>query len=87
MTVALAPSLAEFVHAKVATGDYASESEVVSESLRILAACDAEWKERVSKAIDDGMSDLQAGRVISTSESEDRMTAFKSAWMNQQQKA
>jgi predicted transcriptional regulator len=41
----------------------------------------------VSKAIDDGMSDLQAGRVISTSESEDRMTAFKSAWMNQQQKA
>jgi antitoxin ParD1/3/4 len=44
MTVALAPSLAEFVHAKVSTGDYASESEVVRESLRILAARDAEWK-------------------------------------------
>ena len=85
MTVALARHLAEFVQAKVAAGDFASESEVVSESLRMLAARDAAWKERVSRAIDEGMEDLQAGRVISAADSERRMAAAKSAWIKQHQ--
>lgn len=82
MNVTLTASLEDFVRSKVETGGYSSEDEVIQESLRLWEQRETAWKEKVSEQIDHGLNDLQAGRVLSASESESQMAEFKAQWRN-----
>lgn len=61
LTVTLPHEMAAMVKAKVASGEYATESEVIRDGLRILQARDAameKWlKEEVGKSYDDYAAD------------------------------
>ena len=66
MNVSLTNELGEFVKAKVASGRYASSSEVVREALRLLAKVDeleAEKLRWLQKAWDDGTASGDAGEL------------------------
>lgn len=64
MNVSLTEQLARFVQEHVASGHYASASEVVRESLRLLGqreAQDAVKLERLRAAVQKGIEDLERG--------------------------
>ena len=71
MSVTLPHEMADMVHAKVVSGEYASESEVIREGLRALAARDravkAWLRDQVAPAYDglhaDSESALSVGEV------------------------
>lgn len=63
MNVSLTPELEKFVADTVATGDYASASEVVRAGLRILAEEEA-WKAHLRHKIELGLADMAAGRFV-----------------------
>ena len=67
MNITLPPELKRLVENKIATGQYRSASEVVSEALRRLAASDRSRAERVSelrRKIADGLASSEAGRLV-----------------------
>lgn len=65
LSITLPNEMAELVRAKVAAGDYATESEVIRDGLRILLARDRaveEWlRERVAPAYDALKADRSRG--------------------------
>ena len=78
LTIALPAELAETVRNAVASGDYASSSEVLRDALR-------DWKlkrrieqqeiDSVRRAIEEGLNDLRAGRVKPAEEVFSRLEA------------
>ncbi len=63
MNVSLTPELEKFVADKVATGHYASASEVVRAALRILEE-EEHWKDFARGKIAKGLADAADGRII-----------------------
>ncbi|HIJ61417.1 MAG TPA: type II toxin-antitoxin system ParD family antitoxin [Rhodospirillaceae bacterium] len=66
MNISLPESLAAFVEHEVATGQYASNSEVVRDALRLLhreKALDHEKQEILRRAVMVGIEDFRHGRV------------------------
>jgi antitoxin ParD1/3/4 len=66
MNVSLPAALAEFVEDEVASGAYASASEVVRDGLRILQRDRALYEERMAMLrheIQLGLDDIAAGRI------------------------
>ncbi len=63
MNVSLTPELEKFVEETVATGRYASASEVVRASLRIMEE-EERWKDYARAKIAKGLDDVAAGRVV-----------------------
>lgn len=64
VSVPLAPELGELIEAKVATGRYASASEVVREALRLLEGADqreADGLRRLREAWGEGVASGDAG--------------------------
>ena len=64
VSVPLAPELVELIEAKVATGRYASASEVVREALRLLEGADqreADGPQRLREAWEEGVGSGDAG--------------------------
>lgn len=73
MNVSLPAEMAAFVEAELASGDYASASEVVRDALRLLRRERAAEQERIAilrREIQRGIDDADAGRlsVISIAE-------------------
>lgn len=64
----------DFVHEQIATGRYASASEVIRDALRLLEEREAR-KAAFEKAIEDSLADVEAGRVIDADEVFDRLLA------------
>jgi antitoxin ParD1/3/4 len=64
MNVSLTPELEKFVEETVATGRYASASEVVRASLRNLEE-DERLKSHIRAKIQRGLDDVAAGRLTS----------------------
>jgi antitoxin ParD1/3/4 len=66
MNVSLPSNLAAFVEQEVATGGYASQSEVVRDALRLLhreKAAEQEKLEMLRRAVTVGIEDWRQGRV------------------------
>ncbi|CAO3434951.1 type II toxin-antitoxin system ParD family antitoxin [Azospirillum argentinense] len=66
MNISLPEALAAFVEKEVASGGYASQSEVVREALRLLhreKAVELEKQEMLRRAILVGVDDWKAGRL------------------------
>jgi len=66
MNVSLPDNLAEFVEQEVATGGYASQSEVVRDALRLLhreKAAEQEKLEMLRRAVTIGIEDWRQGRL------------------------
>lgn len=66
MNISLTAELAGFVEHEVRTGRYASASELVRESLRLLEyekAVEAEKLAILRAAVQDGLDDMAAGRL------------------------
>ncbi|MCW0180755.1 MAG: type II toxin-antitoxin system ParD family antitoxin [Zavarzinia sp.] len=64
----------EFIREQLATGRYASASEVIRDALRLLEEREAR-KAAFEKAIEDSLADVEAGRVIDADEVFDRLLA------------
>jgi antitoxin ParD1/3/4 len=65
MTIELSPDLAEFVEEQVKTGLYASPSEAVNAAVaRMLAEQSPEELAELRALVDEGIADLDAGRVV-----------------------
>ena len=62
MKISLTPSLADYVKAKVDSGEYASVDEVVQAGLCVLLTRDVE------AGIERGLADSAAGRTMSSDE-------------------
>lgn len=68
VNVSLSPQMLAFVDALVKTGRYASASEVVQDSLRLLEqerAVEIEKRDILKRAIEAGLADAQAERFSS----------------------
>lgn len=66
MNISLPEMLAAFVEQEVASGGYASQSEVVREALRLLhreKATEHEKREMLRRAVMVGIEDWKAGRL------------------------
>lgn len=66
MTVSLTPEWDAFVEKQVKSGRYASNSEVIRASLRLLA--EQTEREALRGWIQEGLDDLDSGRVVSAKE-------------------
>ena len=65
MNVSLPQALAEFVEKEVASGNYATASEVVRDGLRVLREERAVYEEKLAilrREIQKGIDDVEAGR-------------------------
>jgi len=66
MNVSLPAALAEFVEKEVASGTYATASEVVRDGLRLLREERAVYEEKLAilrREIQKGIDDIEAGRI------------------------
>jgi len=79
MTVTLPSVFESFVRQKIASGAYQSADEVVEDSLALLQHGE-HWQKQVAAKIDDGLRDLEEGRVLSSEQSVVEMNAFKARW-------
>lgn len=71
MDIILTPELQTFVEQKLASGQYASTSEIIQEALYLLREKDhlREWRlEELRREIDLGLDDLENGRVSTYTE-------------------
>lgn len=78
MNVSLTPELERLIRDKVASGEYVSESEVVSEALRLLVLQDQRYQRKVEALqakIQQGIDDLDAGRASPIDEAFTRLRA------------
>lgn len=79
MSVTLPHEMADMVRAKVVSGEYASESEVIREGLRALAArdraVDAWLRDQVAPAYDRLLSDPE--RALSAGEVRARLVSLR----------
>jgi antitoxin ParD1/3/4 len=71
MTISLTPELDRFVHRQVASGRFASSSEVIRAGLRLLEDQEREKETKrealrtwLRESLDDGTSNLSEGEVI-----------------------
>ncbi|HEX5053616.1 MAG TPA: type II toxin-antitoxin system ParD family antitoxin [Planctomycetota bacterium] len=63
MNVHLTPELKKLVEDEVASGQYASASEVIREGLRLLVE-ERRWREEVRSKIADGVAEAKAGKLV-----------------------
>ncbi|MBB5033333.1 type II toxin-antitoxin system ParD family antitoxin [Prosthecobacter vanneervenii] len=82
MTVTLPAAMESFVRQKIASGLYESADEVVVDSLGLMQQQE-QWKAAASARIDEGLSDLDSGRSLTSEESRAEMAAFKARWRAQ----
>ncbi len=76
MNISLPHELEAWVYAKVESGLYTSASEVIREALRLQAQYDAARQDQLAAmnaAIDEGLRDMEAGRVVDATESRKRI--------------
>ena len=79
MTVSLPSSFEDFVHRKVAAGEFASAADVVCEGLRLLQRQE-DWKADVRQKIDIGLEEAQKGELHTPEEARTNLTSRKQAW-------
>ena len=74
INVTLAPELEAFVHQKIASGEYASVSDVLNEALNLWRDEEQE-EEELRREIARGLEDFERG-AYTTCKSEEERTAF-----------
>lgn len=63
MNVHLTPELKKVVEQEVASGQYASASEVVREALRLLLE-ERQWRAQVRREVAQGVAEAKAGQLL-----------------------
>lgn len=82
MNISLTSELEAWVQAKVESGMYTSASEVIREALRLQAQFDharAQQLGTLNAAIDAGLRDIEAGRLVDTEKSRVRIQKRRSS--------
>ncbi len=72
MNVYLTPELKKLVEEEVASGKYASASEVIREGLRLLFE-ERRWRAEVREKIAEGMAQARAGQLVDGKEASGRL--------------
>ncbi|NJO34616.1 MAG: type II toxin-antitoxin system ParD family antitoxin [Rhodospirillales bacterium] len=70
----LGPALEKYVSQLIKSGRYNSKSEVIREGIRLVQEREARFK-ALDAAIDRGIADANAGRVVPAKEAFDRLEA------------
>ena len=76
MNISMPPELENFVHSQIALGVYGSESELVSEALRLLYDQEDARRRKIKQLNADiqiGLDQIENGEVISAEESQKRI--------------
>lgn len=63
MTVTLTPELERIVNAQLATGQFATQDEVIAAGLRLLHEADTRKETELRALLDEAEEDVKAGRV------------------------
>jgi|GEM_PF-710270 len=79
MTVSLPTPLEEFVHRKVAAGEFHSADEVICEGLRLLQEQEA-WRGEARHKIDVGWEQAKSGQLHTPEQSQAILVERKAAW-------
>jgi len=72
VNVHLTPELKKLVQDEVATGNYASASEVIREGLRLLIE-ERRWREEARSKLADGLAQAKAGLLVDGDEAVARL--------------
>jgi len=72
MNVHLTPELKKLVEQEVASGQYASASEVIREGLRLLVE-ERRWREEIRRKIAEGVAQAKAGQLVDGEEAFERL--------------
>ena len=80
MQVTIPAALEEFVRSKVATGEFPSADEVISEGLRLLQS-DDQWKKEARRKIDNAWEQARSGQMIPSEEAWADLAARKEEWL------
>lgn len=72
VNVHLTPELKKLVEDEVASGKYASASEVVREGLRLLIE-DRKWREEARAKLAEGLAQVKAGQLVDGEEAVARL--------------
>ena len=64
MQVVLKPELEAFIREKVESGDYADAADVIDEALRAKMGDEAEQRDRLRAAIDEGIAEADRGETV-----------------------
>ncbi len=78
-SVKLGDRLERYVDELVEKGRYGSRSEVLREGVRLVHEREA-WLEMVQAQVDEGLSDIDAGRIISLEQACDDLTIRYRQW-------
>jgi antitoxin ParD1/3/4 len=76
MNISMPPELENFVHSQIALGVYGSESELMSEALRLLYDQEDARRRKIKRLNADiqiGLDQIENGEVISAEESQKRI--------------
>ena len=71
MNVRLSPELEALVRAKIASGDYRDEAEVISDALGALDQREEARRAELLAALEEGEADLREGRFVTLRTKED----------------
>lgn len=72
MNVHLTPELKKLVQDEVASGNYASASEVIREGLRLLIE-ERQWRQEAREKLAEGLAQARAGQLIDGEEAVARL--------------
>ncbi len=85
MNISMPPELENFVHSQIALGVYGSESELVSEALRLLYDREDARQRKIQKLnaeIQHGLDQIERGEVVTAEEAKKRMNDFKQKFLS-----
>ena len=79
VNVELPPSQVEFIHRKVADGEFTSAEAVISEGIKLLEQRER-WKGETAGKIEEGWHQAKSGMLLAEKDLIDSLGARKSAW-------
>jgi antitoxin ParD1/3/4 len=80
MNIPLPPETEQYINEKVASGDFESAQQVITEGIRLLRQ-EENWRQEARVMIDEGLAAAKAGRLYTPEQVKENLARFKSEWL------